>query len=262
LKDKKSKSDKGNNKYNNAMRNIKNFYIENKFLTYCFIICLIIYLSYQYTMDMPEIIPGIEIIYNLLSNLSLAFMGSFIFYIVQFYVPYLNKKRKIKANLNFRIGLIVQKMGFTLEMIKGKYILNIDSADFMTDEDLVSIAKNISFEDMIQVNIADGLNDKVEIKIYDFIIESNNEIEKTIDKIFLYYSDVLDKETLNILDTITNSYMFRILPKLYNTIDLLKSRWIDNDGKRESKERESLEIFVDYYCLYESLKQHKLDVFD
>lgn len=89
---------------------IKKFYNSNKRLTQVSIASLIIYMSYQVTMDLPEIIPYGDLIYNFFSELSLAFMGGFIFYILQVYIPEENKKDHIVESLSYHLKNLISEL--------------------------------------------------------------------------------------------------------------------------------------------------------
>ncbi|MBT2156535.1 hypothetical protein KK425_03230 [Clostridioides difficile] len=51
---------------------MKLFILSNKILTLAFCIATIIFVSYEVTKDLPEIIPYGDFIFNLLSQLSLS----------------------------------------------------------------------------------------------------------------------------------------------------------------------------------------------
>ena len=66
---------------------VHTFIERNKTLSWMFIIATIIILSYYLTYDMPEIIPGIEKWYNLLTNLCIGVVINFFFFLFQVYIP-------------------------------------------------------------------------------------------------------------------------------------------------------------------------------
>ena len=76
------------------MKKISKFYNQNKGISVCFIISLLIAISYIATLELPEIIDGIEKWYNLAFQFSIGIICSFIFkYIYQM-------KNEIKKLIN------------------------------------------------------------------------------------------------------------------------------------------------------------------
>lgn len=65
-----------------VMKKISKFYNQNKGISVCFIISLLIAISYIATLELPEIINGIEKWYNLAFQFSIGIICSFIFYIL------------------------------------------------------------------------------------------------------------------------------------------------------------------------------------
>lgn len=89
------------------MKKISKFYNQNKGISVCFIISLLIAISYIATLELPEIIDGIEKWYNLAFQFSIGIICSFIFYIFQVYIP--DKKRNEEINKCIKSRLITIK---------------------------------------------------------------------------------------------------------------------------------------------------------
>lgn len=100
-------------------KNVVLTFIErNKTLSWMFIFATIIILSYYLTYDMPEIIPGIEKWYNLLTNLCIGVVINFFFFLFQVYIPGLKDEGKsflqIKPRLQ-KLGNNLQELIFILD---------------------------------------------------------------------------------------------------------------------------------------------------
>lgn len=73
------------------MNIIKKFIKENQVIFNLFILSLIIIFLYIYTKDIPELFNYGEEVFNLIFQLSIAYIVSLIFYIIVNYIP--EKKR-------------------------------------------------------------------------------------------------------------------------------------------------------------------------
>ena len=82
---------------------IGRFIKRNKTLSWMFAIATIIILSYYITYDMPELIPGIEKWYNLLTNLCIGVVINFLFYLFQVYIPNLKDEEKSLLQIKDRM---------------------------------------------------------------------------------------------------------------------------------------------------------------
>lgn len=97
---------------------IHTFYKRNKVLSWMFAIAALIILSYYISYDMPELIPGIEKWYNLLTNLCIGVVVNFLFYIFQVYIPEINKEEKSLLQIKDRmkhLGNNLQELILILE---------------------------------------------------------------------------------------------------------------------------------------------------
>lgn len=157
---------------------IQTFYKRNKILSWMFGIATLIILSYYISYDMPELIPGIEKWYNLLTNLCIGVVVNFLFYICQVYMPTLDTEEKSLLQIKDRmkhLGNNLQELIFILDsyvdgwdqnmiVVKDKVIFfkKADSQDdefgwgrrFDFDKDLPHLTKSI-------VEAADKLSSSV-----------------------------------------------------------------------------------------------------
>lgn len=80
-------------------QNIKKFIKHDKLLCYIALITAGICIIYLISYDSPEWYPGLGKAFDFIYNLCLAYLGSFIFYIVQVYIPNEQKKKKLLHNI-------------------------------------------------------------------------------------------------------------------------------------------------------------------
>ena len=116
---------------------IHTFINRNKTLSWMFSIATIIILSYYITYDMPELIPGIEKWYNLLTNLCIGVVVNFLFYIFQVYIPELKEEEKSLLQIKDRL----KRLGNNLQEL----ILILDSYLEGWDQDMIIVKEKVVF---------------------------------------------------------------------------------------------------------------------
>lgn len=194
------------------MKSILKFIKTNKVLTIGVIISLIIFVSYELTMDLPEIIPYGDFIFNLASQLSLAYMGSFIFYIMQVYIPEENNKTKLVPRLKIKLNLIESSMRTPLEFLVKTY-LGKNNLENISQEEFYKISLNLNLSQkapMIKYGTMEYCN------IHEYILEYISNSDKYIMNIFDTMTLNMDVELIEILDSINQSNyhgLFKVIPK-------------------------------------------------
>ena len=73
------------------------FIKKNKVYLILCTIAILINFSYYITNDLKEIFIGADYIFRLSSDLSLTFLGSYLFYVINIYMP--NERKAKKINL-------------------------------------------------------------------------------------------------------------------------------------------------------------------
>ena len=121
-------------KKKNAVHTFKE---RNKTLSWMFIIATIIILSYYLTYDIPEIIPGIEKWYNLLTNLCIGVVINFFFFLFQVYIPELKAEEKSFLHIKTRM----QKLGNNLQEL----ILILDYYVEGWDQDRIIVKNKVVY---------------------------------------------------------------------------------------------------------------------
>lgn len=170
-------------------------------LCWIFIMSFFIYVSYYISKDLGEWFEGAEFIYKLISDLSLAYMGSFIFYIVQVYTPEYKKMKKMKNNINYYLSEILDSMNH----------IYVDMCHDYLDEQVNLINTVITESQFKKIETKFDLNDKVkldwdiELTYYEYILNSIYKVEKNIDKIYIRLGGYIDEEIKLLLIDITNS---------------------------------------------------------
>lgn len=125
---------------------IQTFYKRNKALSWMFVIATFIILSYYISYDMPEIIPGIEKWYNLLTNLCIGVVINFLFYLFQVYIPELKDEEKSLLQIKDRmkhLGNNLQELIFILD----NYVEGWDQNMIIIKNKMVFFKKANSLDD-------------------------------------------------------------------------------------------------------------------
>lgn len=222
------------------MKSVLKFIKSNKVLTVGVIISFTIFLSYELTMDWPEIIPYGDFIFNLASQLSLAYMGSFIFYIMQVYIPEVRNKKILNSNIKRKLFLILNRMETLIKYLSNTYISKDDIAE-ITNEDCKVILENINI--LEEAPMVDSFGNHVTLLRYikEYVYSSEKFINELYDTMILY----LEPELIEILDNIKESVfncMFRSMAES-NTPEAIIQNGEEN--------------FIYQYCkLYLKLKKY------
>ena len=192
------------------------FLKENKLISFIALLSLLIYISYGVTNNLPEIFYGADYIYNLIKDLCLAYLGSYIFYIIQVYLPFIKERKTVsKAIVNDLFSL-------KAHMLRSIY--------FSLDEEQRSLdLDNLTFKDI------DKLNQKL-IKNEEDLKQLNRAFEDINNSINKILSIKLN------LDTYT----------VYTLYSIKESRFLKelSMGSRYKLIGVYSDVFYKYYILY------------
>lgn len=81
------------------MNRVKEFIEKNKKLNIGALICLAIAILYIVSYNMPEWVPGLGKWFEFINTLGVSYLASFIFYIIQVYIPDIKNKERIKKQM-------------------------------------------------------------------------------------------------------------------------------------------------------------------
>lgn len=244
------------------IKSIWKFIKNNHGLALGFVIALVIFISYEITMDWPEIITNGDFYYNLFSQLSLAYMGSFIFYIMQVYIPEERNKKITNAILKRKLDFICECMVEPAMCIMNsvfKKELDLKNLDRYKFEGLYTEAILKQGSEMVFRN-------KQEITHKDYAIENIQQINQCVNDIYSALSMSLDIEIIDILENIKESTYNKIFirvsglePGIHEnckkingdtTTVIMTPEDYDEGEKRK-------EAIMEYYDLYVALNNYK-----
>ncbi|MBU5227867.1 hypothetical protein KQI36_14630 [Clostridium senegalense] len=133
----------------------KNNKTINKFL----LTSIIIAVSYILTSNIPEIFKGGENLYNLINNLSLAYIASYIFYAITIYYPNNKRKRKLHKYLFNNIVSLYKLEESLIDTILKYDEPNDIELEKLKEEDLIDICMRINPHVKVDCNIRLGKMD-------------------------------------------------------------------------------------------------------
>ena len=206
------------NSKQNHPKLVKNFFKHNKAICSLFIASLVIIILYIYSLDKIEWFPHADVWFQVLFQLSIGFLVSFIFYIMQVYIP--QKKLTEQANkcIQDRIQNIVDKMEDIFRRIFEKYDGTYNE-ESLTCEKFLEMLHKIRTLDRINVIAASRshsgqIDENSYFTIKEWILTRLDFIEHDIDCLFKYYSAYVTPELLNVLEKIIHSTMHKNIARV------------------------------------------------
>lgn len=233
-------------------KEFKKFIKSNKLLTISAIISIIFITVYQYTKDLPEYIQHMGPIYDIMNNLTLAYVGSFIFYILQVYIPERKNNIKINSFIKNKIVTIEHNMIYPLLLVCKKEKINWDSEkiiydDYIEDNCFKLTAENTDLLDFsFEKDMLHNQNNTYLKIIFNYIEHLQNNINK-----MYTYAPYLDIKLIEILNEIENSEYHDFFSLIKEHKNEILERF---KGKLELSEERSKE----YYNLYKKLKKYRI----
>lgn len=192
------------------LRELSTLFVQNKGMCIGFLISFIIVASYKFTENMQAINPYGEFLYSLSKDIGLSYMGGFIFYIMQVYLPEKKERFKIKKGIKSKIIDIIICLEYPNKqayyLLKGSYI-----QDKQINTDLVKcISKNIDL-----FSNGTRMNDNYEnIPFLEELNINNIKLRNKINSIYKLYGTYIDSDLIKILDEIEEFLEFNFFTSL------------------------------------------------
>ncbi|MDD4778869.1 MAG: hypothetical protein PHV53_11360 [Fermentimonas sp.] len=220
---------------------MKRFFSEYKFTTGLLFLAIFIVISYILTDNLPELFPYGDALFKLLSDLSLAYMASFIFFILVQYLPETKKRQKYQeiALRQLRIPLYVHARLF-LYVYKSS-VTEITNSNLDALEDLFndSFYKEIRAFDVTKQAPLDSQKTWIEY-IGQECLRFSNSLEKITDK-YTYY---LDSNIIEAIEELRNSHFMRFfLGEAEIRVYTIENCWVHIDNVLDSYKGKNVSIF-------------------
>lgn len=221
---------------------MKRFFSEYKFTIWLLFIAIFIVISYILTDNLPELFRYGDALYKLLSDLSLAYLASFVFFVLVQYFPETKKKQKYQeiALRQLRIPLYVHARLF-LYVYKSSVTeitnSNLDSSleDLFND----SFYKEIKAFDVTKQAPIDSKKTWVEY-ISQECLRFSISLEKITDK----YSYYLDPNIIEAIEKLRYSHFMRFfLGEAEIRVYTVENCWVHIDNVIDSCKGRNVSIF-------------------
>ncbi|MDB8794618.1 hypothetical protein PN290_01545 [Romboutsia sp. 1001216sp1] len=242
---------------------------KNKGLCLGFFISFIIVISYKLTEDMPEVIPYGKFIYSLSKDLSLSYMGGFIFYIMQVYLPEKKEKFNIKKGIKSKVLDIIILLDYPNKQVY--YLLNNYYID--KEEMNIDLIKDISdkidlFSEGYSMN-----NDGEKIPFLEELNINNKKLSNKINSLYKSYGMYIDSELIEILDEVEELLEFNLFNSITeitisrvtggdfaskNDMYINPKKYINNDSIHKYKFQKR-NTFKQYHKLYLKLHEYYMN---
>lgn len=197
---------------------MKKFIKQNKAICSFFIFSLVIIGLYIYSLEKTEWFPHAGDWFQVLFQVAVGFLVSFIFYIMQVYIP--QSKQTLQANkcIQDRIQNVVDRMRDIFRRIFEKYD-GVYNEEYLTSENFLDILHKIKTFDRINVVAASRsylgqINESSYFTVKEWILTRLEFIEHDIDCLFKYYSAYVTPELMNVLEKILQSVLHQNIARV------------------------------------------------
>ncbi|SOD11523.1 hypothetical protein SAMN06298224_0214 [Fibrobacter sp. UWB16] len=196
----------------------------NTIIFVSFLLAIIVIGLYIQTKNVVEWFPHADEWFQVLFQLSIGFVVSFIFYVTQVYLPRRKSIARINQCICARIQDIVSWMNDVFVRLGKLYVIDFDEKK-LTSECCMSILHSMRVDDRIQLINPSRLNlgyvdQEACYTIREWLTECVGNIELNIDKLLKYYSPYITPELMDAAERICKSTvhhnMVRMIFKMKN----------------------------------------------
>lgn len=221
------------------LKHISMFIKQKKLISIGILISMSIICFYNFTYEWPEIFYGGNFIYKMLNDLSLAYIGGAIFYIIESYIPGIEIKNKLNRNIKRNISYLLENMKEPIEYMANECLSEFDIENLL-NSDCQYITDNFKTHDISRM-VDDYGNHVIAIRLINsYIIKCDYYIDRLCNIIALD----LDYELMNILEDIKDSTFH----KIYLTMA--------EANTPKAIEEKKCNFLYEYYLLYKELKNY------
>lgn len=220
-----------------STRYIFRFCKKNLLVSFSVAVSIGIVIAYQLSYDLPEWYHGAGRHFTVLYDISMAVIGSFIFYIILDYVPQEKKNRAVRFWVLNEYKKIIDSINFLFEDLSELYIRERKKAFSCTQDDIKCIVDNLRNSDIVSTQIMFQGN----MNVIQAMERCKNIVNESVNVIISNFSEVLTTEEIEVLSKFAYGKMHRFLDGtnlLYGLADLVGDD--DNDKFNAFIEYQSL----------------------
>lgn len=227
---------------------MKKFIKSNKCISVFFTISITIVFAYILSIDKTEWFPHAGDWFNVLFQLAIGFIINFIFYITQIYIPQQKEQKQAYKCIELRIKDIVDYMTEIFNYLALNYVKDYTSVDNLNEEQMFTMLINLNIDDEIKMINSSRVGMKNQhFTVNEFIISRVQFIESSIDKLYIYYSQYISADLMDVLEKILKSTVHK---------NLLRSL-LQISAEIPFKECKEDIFFMPYYKLMKKLNHIK-----
>lgn len=212
---------------------------RNKALCVAVFASVLVVLVYVVSYGGSEWFPNAGLYFTILYQLSLAVISSFIFYLLQTYLPQEKKNQPLRKFIQIEYAEILQAVRFMFENLSERYIGERKSPELLTDSELKQIASSFKNGDELSVAVLFQGNITAGASMYNCI----EEVTKRIDVIMNSFSEPLNADEVEVLFNLAHGKMrqfFNGTNMLYAFTGLSG----DQDGEKFIAFKEYKELYI------------------
>ena len=189
---------------------MKKFYKNHKTLSWLLIFSIAVVIAYLLTLDVPELFNHAGDYFTVLNTLALSCIASFIFYVVQVYVPEQRRMKRINAIVKSYINRIV-----------GEIDGLIDSIAVTVDIRKAGENRKYTEEELQKLLILNSCAEIKVIKAQSYQIDKNGK-QQYSHFILREWINVKTKEIDDIIDRVLKYYGSDLSPELVEKIEAVR----------------------------------------
>lgn len=194
------------------------FIKNNKTISMLTFLASIIILVYTISMDCNELWHNAGKQFEILYQLALSILASFLFYIMQVYIPERKKKQAVRPYIIRILKKITDDMDELFKQLSKCYLKREVSIAEITKEQLETIMKNYSARDESDIQVCGELRNLSNAEMIELVF---NDIENYIDVLINKYIGFMDEESEILIRDIMNCNLRQLFSTNGNRIGYL-----------------------------------------
>lgn len=202
-------------------------------------ISLVIIGTYNYTAKWPELFYGGNTVYKIIHDLSLAYLGGVVFYVLETYIPEIERKEKFDRCIKRNIFSILENMIEPIDYMAKECLGDFDINNLL-NSDCQYISDNFNTHETSKM-VDDYGNHVIAIR---YINEYIKRCEYYIDKMYTIMIIDLDYDLINMLEEIKNSSFYNMYTSMAEA------------NTPKAIEEKKCNYIYEYYLLYKELKMY------
>lgn len=184
---------------------MKRFISENKWISGILFLSIVIIISYLASLDMPEWFKNAGDVFNLFYNLSIGYCVSFIFYLLQVYIPSLKRTEKVNEQIYRRLLYLSNDMKELIHEVVKVQFKDIPKEPY-TEKQLEELLNVVTSQKMNTVKLTTSRTGHMDyFTLKEWLETRIVSVEKDIDRLLTYYTEYLDADIVTDLETILNT---------------------------------------------------------